>query len=132
MKKYIPAIFVAVLNLIDIVVLLLCANTLFESLATLFFCIAALLICPIVLLSKLAKVSQQNSIEYKILQVYAAILLACAVFVLAVAILFVCNYSHRDLVCTVLAIISAAGVFVYAMQVFSFHIVPNKNHTSFK
>ena len=73
MKKYSPAILVAVLNLIDITVLLLCANTLFESLATLFFCIAALLIVPIVLLSKLAKVSQQNSIEYKLLQVYAAI-----------------------------------------------------------
>ena len=132
MKKYIPAILVAVLNLIDITVLLLCANTLFESLATLFFCIAALLIVPIVLLSKLAKVSQQNSIEYKLLQVYAAILLACSVFVLAVAILFVCNYPHCDLACSALAIISAAGVSIYAMRVFSFHIIPNKNHTSIK
>ncbi len=132
MKKYTPVILVAVLNLIDITVLLLYANTLFEYPATLFFCIATLLIGPSVLLSKLVKVSQQNSIEHKLLKVYAAILLACAIFILAVAVLSISECPHRDFVCTALMIISAAGVLVYAMRVFSFHIVLNMNHTSRK
>ena len=121
MKKYISVVLVAVLNLVDLVVLLLHADMLFERFATLVLCIAVLLIGPTVLASKLKKVSRQDTAEYKLIQVYGAILLFFSLFILAIAVLFVINYPHRDLICAVLMCVGVIGVAAYAWSVFCYH-----------